>query len=291
LTPWARPRYATLADESGTTKDDMAEISPWLEAILKWIHVVAGVLWIGLLYFFNWVNGPFQGKMDGDTKKKVNPELLPRALYFFRWGAAYTWITGLLLLAVLYYHPFKSMMAQPEHAAGAGTALGIAAAIALGGWLVYDILWKSMAKNESMGVLVSLVLVVAVIAVMHFVGHVSARALYIHVGGMFGTAMAFNVWMRIWPSQRKIIAAVKDGKAPDAAIVSLAGLRSKHNTYMSVPLVFTMIVPHASSFYGFMGDMGWVLLVGVIVVGWGVTKLVYKKAASPAPAEYAPPAA
>jgi uncharacterized membrane protein len=268
----------------------MAEISPWLEAIFKWIHVVAGVLWIGLLYFFNWVNGPFQGKIDADAKKKVNPELLPRALYFFRWGAAYTWITGILLLLILYYHPFKSIMVQPEHAADAGMALGIGAAFALGGWIVYDILWKSMAKSETAGVAVSLVLVAGVIAVMHFVGHLSPRALYIHVGGMFGTTMAANVWMRIWPSQKKIIAGVRDGKPADASIVALAGLRSKHNTYMSVPLIFTMLVQHDSAFYGFMGDMGWALLIAVIVVAWGVTKLIYKKAASPAPAQFAPPA-
>jgi uncharacterized membrane protein len=74
-----------------------------LEILLRWLHVLAGIVWIGHLYFFNFVNGPFQGKMDGDTKKKVNPELLPRALYFFRWGAAWTWITGVLLLGIVFH--------------------------------------------------------------------------------------------------------------------------------------------------------------------------------------------
>ena len=72
-----------------------------LEAIFRWLHILAGITWIGLLYFFNWVNGPFQGKIDGPTKKIVNPELMPRALYWFRWGAAYTWFTGVLLLALV----------------------------------------------------------------------------------------------------------------------------------------------------------------------------------------------
>src|SRR5678815_1050370 len=75
-----------------------------LEAIFRWMHVLAGIIWIGHLYFFNWVNGPFQAKIDGPTKKAVNPELLPRALYWFRWGAAYTWFTGVLLLILVYYH-------------------------------------------------------------------------------------------------------------------------------------------------------------------------------------------
>src|SRR5499427_839882 len=75
-----------------------------LEAIFRWLHVFAGITWIGHLYFFNWVNGPFQGKIDGPTKKAVNPELLPRALYWFRWGAAWTWITGVLLLLLVFWH-------------------------------------------------------------------------------------------------------------------------------------------------------------------------------------------
>src|SRR6266699_90221 len=74
-----------------------------LEAIFRWLHVLAGIVWIGHLYFFNWVNGPFQAKIDGPTKKLVNPELMPRALDWFRWGAAYTWITGVLLLGLVYY--------------------------------------------------------------------------------------------------------------------------------------------------------------------------------------------
>ena len=77
---------------------------PALEALFRWIHIVAGIMWIGHLYFFNFVNGPFQGTMDGETKKKVNPELMPRALFWFRWGAAWTWVSGLLLLMLVFYH-------------------------------------------------------------------------------------------------------------------------------------------------------------------------------------------
>ena len=80
------------------------EINNVMQAILRWAHVVAGVMWIGHLYFFNWVNVPLAAKLDGPTKKAVVPELMPRALYWFRWGAAYTWITGVLLLGLVYYH-------------------------------------------------------------------------------------------------------------------------------------------------------------------------------------------
>ena len=80
-----------------------------LHPIFKWLHIFAGVMWIGLLYFFNFVNGAFAGTMDANTKKNVVPELMPRALYWFRWGAAWTWITGLVLLYVIFWHGSLSM--------------------------------------------------------------------------------------------------------------------------------------------------------------------------------------
>src|SRR5213594_5239877 len=77
---------------------------PALEALFRWIHIVAGIVWIGHLYFFNFVNGPFAATMDPDTRKKVVPQLMPRALYWFRWGAAWTWVTGVLLVLLVFYH-------------------------------------------------------------------------------------------------------------------------------------------------------------------------------------------
>src|SRR5205807_8463832 len=76
----------------------------WLNVIFRWTHLAAGVMWIGHLYFFNFVNSQVAKTYDADSKKKVVPELMPRALYWFRWGAAYTWITGILLMGVGYYH-------------------------------------------------------------------------------------------------------------------------------------------------------------------------------------------
>ena len=81
----------------------MEQASPWLDAIFRWTHVIAGITWIGHLYFFNWVNSQLAKTYDADSKKKVLPELMPRALYWFRWGAAYTWITGILLVGIVYY--------------------------------------------------------------------------------------------------------------------------------------------------------------------------------------------
>src|SRR5947209_1582527 len=222
-----------------------------LEAIFRWLHVLAGIVWIGHLYFFNWVNGPFQAKIDGPTKKIVNPELMPRALYWFRWGAAYTWITGVLLLGLVYY------MGEQALASGAGwsAAAIIMIAVTFLGVFLYDALWKSgLANNLRAAVIVSFVLGAIIIALFVHFAHFSYRGTLIHTAALFGTIMAFNVWFRIWPAQQKIIRATKNGEAADANVVKLAGLRSRHNTYMSVPLLWGMIGQHTTYFAG--GNLG-----------------------------------
>src|SRR5574337_904244 len=117
-------------------------ISPILESLFRWIHIVAGIIWIGHLYFFNFVNAPFGATIDGATKKKVIPELMPRALYWFRWGAAYTFVTGLFLLGLVYY--MGGSLVPTENArlsVGAGTAVSLA--ILVGAWILYDVMWKA----------------------------------------------------------------------------------------------------------------------------------------------------
>jgi len=206
------------------------------------------------------------------------PELMPRALYWCRWGAAYTWITGLVLMGLVIY--MGGVIVPTESSLGAGAASAIGLAIVLLGFVVYELVWNAMAKNEQAGVAVSFVLIVIVLFAMSRM--FSGRATYIHLGALFGTIMAANVWMRIWPNQRKIIAATKAGAVPDAALVALAGLRSKHNTYMSVPLAFTMVSNHFPTVYG--SEYGWAILAVLVLIGWGATKLLYNKAATPAPA-------
>src|ERR671938_1681084 len=111
-----------------------------LEAIFRWIHIFAGIIWIGHLYFFNWVNGPLQTKLDGPTKKLVVPELMPRALYWFRWGAAYTWITGILLLWVVYWA--GNAMGNDRMSSYGSGGLGVLIVIIC--FAIYDALWKNM---------------------------------------------------------------------------------------------------------------------------------------------------
>lgn len=237
------------------------------QSIFRWIHVVAGILWIGLLYFFNWVNGPFAATMDGETKKKVVPELMPRALFWFRWGAAYTWVTGILLLLLVFYHGGAAFESGQSSAIGyAGLGLALAAPF------IYEILAKTIKKNEVLAVVGVAIVAGLTWVMMSYLGF-GFRGYAIHIGAAFGTIMAFNVWFRIWPSQQKIITAIKGGTPPDAVVVALAGARSKHNTFMSVPLVLMMLNQHST----WMSSYWWSLAIAVGFAWIGV-KHLYAKA-------------
>jgi uncharacterized membrane protein len=240
-----------------------------LESLFRWFHVVFGILWIGLLYFFNWVNAGFAATMDAETKKKVVPELMPRALYWFRWGAAFTWITGVFLLLIVYYH--TGLLFDSGHW---GLFTLIMLAIVFFGVFIYDQLVNTVLKDLQTLFIAGLVIVFIVVCLMDYLAGWSYRGYAIHLGTMFGTTMAFNVWFRIWPAQQKIITATKNGEAPDAALVALAGMRSRHNTYMSVPLVFMMISQHATWAAG--GAPIWLTLI--VALGWMATYHIYGRA-------------
>ena len=250
-----------------------------LNELSRWMHILAGILWIGMLYFFNFVNGPFAGTLDGDTKKKVVPELMPRALFWFRWGAFWTWCTGVLMLLIVFYHGGLMFDADGTWTAGA-IVMVLTVFVAP---FIYDALQKSaLGKDPKTFGAVCFVLVSIVAALMALWGGFSYRAYNIHLASMFGTIMAFNVWFRIWPAQRVIIKGVKgDGPAADPALVAFAAGRSRHNTYMSVPLFWGMInqhTPTVATTLGIPAQYGFVLFLLVVLLGWHIVWHLYKKA-------------
>lgn len=253
------------------------DVNNWLQLIFRWAHVVAGIIWIGHLYFFNWVNGPFMAKLDGPTKKIVSPELMPRALFWFRWGAAWTWITGILLATLVYYHGKVVFEDPTSPSSNSWLWLVIVLILLAVGFVIYNAIMKAIA-NKVAAAAICLVIFAGVYLLLEYVGHFSGRALYIHTGAIFGTMMALNVWMIIWPYQKRIITATKAGTAPDPQDVAVAGLRSRHNTYMSVPLIFTMISNHYPTVYGMPPIQRDVVLAVIIAVGFVVTRLIYGKA-------------
>ncbi|MHB8416590.1 MAG: urate hydroxylase PuuD [Myxococcales bacterium] len=258
----------------------------WVEAIFRWIHVLAGILWIGHLYFFNFVNAQLAKTYDADSKKKVLPELMPRALFWFRWGAAFTWITGICLVSMVYYMTGEqgstfgrlalggSGGADAGGAVSHGAAIGISLAAIVVVFFVYDILWKMM-QDEKQETTATAISFAGIVAIAFGLSRVfDGRAMFIHLGVLFGTIMAMNVWMRIWPAQKKIIGGVKGtSPAPDASVVRLAGLRSKHNTYLSIPLIFFMVSNHYSDIFN--SNYAWVIASGVVLVGLLTAKRLY----------------
>ena len=261
-----------------------------INPIAKWLHIIAGITWIGLLYFFNFINGHVAATMDGDTKKKVVPELMPRALYWFRWGAAWTWVTGIILLYVIFWSGSLSMGESAGNTMfAADTEVTMWAHITLLftflSVFLYDFLYKSpIAKNLRLVTIISFILIGGAAYCMKFCAGFDYRAMNIHIGAMFGTIMAFNVWFRIWPAQQKIITAIRDGEAPNGDLVALAGLRSKHNTYMSLPLLWTMINEHTTVFaggnFGISESTNWLVLLAIVAIGWHIVFQLYKKSAS-----------
>lgn len=254
------------------------ELNTLMQAIFRWAHVVAGIAWIGHLYFFNFVNGPFQGKIDGPTKRAVNPELMPRALFWFRWGAAWTWITGLLLGGLIYYHGREAFDSDYRETQNPWLWLAVVLITLAVGFVIYNAIMKALA-NKDVAAGICLALFAGVYLFLEYVGHFGGRSLYIHAGMILGTMMALNVWMVIWPNQQKIITATKEGSplAADSPEVKIAGLRSRHNTYMSVPLVFFMISNHYPTMYA--GEYRDVCALGVVVVGLIAVRMMYGKAA------------
>jgi uncharacterized membrane protein len=263
------------------------EVSEWSNLFLRWFHVFSGILWIGSTYFFTWLDGRLHEEQaqggPGEpqvwmvhsggfyvVEKRTQPEL-QRKLHWFRWEAALTWLTGVLLLGLVYYHGGllvdDSVMALTDMQA---LWIGIAAIVL--GWPMYDFLMLSpVGKNDYAAAAVGFALITAAgYALTHIL---SGRAAYMHVGAILGTIMTANVWMRILPAQRNMIAATSAGNTPDAALVARAKLRSKHNTFLIWPVVLIMISNHFPvATYG--SAHNWVVLSVLVLVGWAAAKIV-----------------
>jgi len=272
-----------------------SNFNQWIQLALRWTHVFAGIMWVGTTFFFTWLDGRFTeltkeqtGQSPGPQgeggsyiwmvhsggfyrvdKQKV-PAVMPEKLHWFKWEAAVTWLSGIFLLALVYYH--GGLMVPFEDARiSASTAAWLSMALLAASWPVYNFLWFELVKNETAGVLVSVVLVAALSYFLTLM--FSGRAAYLQLGGMFGTIMAANVWMRILPAQGRMVAALKAGQTPDQVEAQRAKACSKHNTFMAVAAVFTMISNHFPSItYG--RQYSWVILTAMVLAGWGAAKII-----------------
>jgi uncharacterized membrane protein len=266
-------------------------LSEWLNLIFRWIHVFAGIMWVGTTYYFTWLDArlseeerkvptpdaPAQiwmvhsGGFYVVEKRKV-PDLASRTLHWFRWEAGTTWLSGMALLILVYYLGGGALVDSDVSSITVKTAIGLGIGVLIAGWIVYDLLMLSpLGRNEKAFAAVAYVLIVSLTYGLTRI--LSGRAAYIHVGATLGTIMAANVWMRILPAQRKMIAAINEGKKPNEALSAQAKLRSKQNTFMAVPVVFIMISNHFPGVtYG--DRYNWLILSILILLGWIAAKFV-----------------
>ena len=266
-------------------------LSEWLNLIFRWVHVFAGIMWVGTTYYFTWLDARLteEEKAVANTgtpaqiwmvhsggfyvveKRKV-PDLVSRTLHWFRWEAGTTWLSGFVLLVLVYYVGGGALVDPDVRDISITTAVLIGLGVLVVGWVVYDLMMLSpLGKNELAFAVIAYVLVVGL--AYGLTRTFSGRAAYIHVGAMFGTIMAANVWMRILPAQKKMIAAINEGRKPDDALSAQAKLRSKQNTFMAVPVVFIMISNHFPGVtYG--DRYNWIILSVLVLVGWIAAKFI-----------------
>ena len=242
------------------------DIAEWLNLATRWLHLTAGIAWIGSSFYFVWLDNHLKAPAEGDAsgelwsvhgggfyhnqKYQVAPSAMPERLHWFKWEAYFTWLSGFSLLVLIYYVGAQSFLIDPAKAPLSpvqGIGIGLASLVL--GWLVYDGLCRSPLKSNNLA-LGAFWFVILLWAAALLNSLFNARAAYLHIGAIVGTAMAANVFLIIIPNQKKVVADLIAGRAPDPALGAAAKQRSLHNNYMTLPVLFIMISHHYPMTYG-----------------------------------------
>ncbi|MCF5546623.1 urate hydroxylase PuuD [Pseudomonas salomonii] len=256
-----------------------AHLMEWLNLSVRWVHMITGVAWIGASFYFVWLENnlnrvnPKDG-LAGDLwaihgggiyhleKYKLAPPTMPDNLHWFKWEAYFTWMSGIALLCVVFYaNPTLYLLAPGSSLSGPeGVLLGIGSLFV--GWFIYSFLCDSaLGKRPALLGLILFVLLIA--AAYGFSKVFSGRGAYLHVGAVIGTIMVGNVFRIIMPAQRALVAAIAENRTPDPALPAKGLLRSRHNNYFTLPVLFIMISNHFPSTYG--SQYNWLILAGIAV--------------------------
>jgi uncharacterized membrane protein len=259
-------------------------ITEWLNLIIRFAHLIVGIAWIGASFYFVWLDNhlekPPEEKAEkgisGDlwaihgggfyevAKYKLAPPKMPTTLHWFKWEAYTTWITGFLLLSLMFYVGAESYLIDPrvqELTQWQAIGLGLGAIII--GVGSYELLVRTKLKDH--GLVLAVILFIIATALSYGLTQVfSARGAYMHMGAILGTIMAGNVFFGIMPSQRALVKAVEEGATPDAKYGLNAKLRSTHNTYITLPVLFIMISNHYPITYNHSAN--WLVLMAIILI-------------------------
>jgi uncharacterized membrane protein len=263
-----------------------AYILEWFSLLGRWVHMITGIAWIGASFYFVWLDNHLQAPAQASDdergvggeiwsvhgggfyhaqKYRVAPPVLPDTLHWFKWEAYTTWMSGVFLLALLYWYQADIYLIDPSSmplSKSVAVLLGIATLVV--GWLAYDALCKSrFGQNETAmaGIMLLLLTIVAWGLCQLF----SGRGAYMHFGAMLGSIMVANVFFVIMPGQRDLVAAKKEGRTPDPIHGITAKQRSVHNTYFTLPVLFVMISNHYAMTYG--QAWNWLILIAISVAG------------------------
>jgi uncharacterized membrane protein len=256
----------------------------WLDLLVRWLHVIAAIAWIGTSFYFIALDNHLRPPTEDDEaeqgvggeaweihgggfylvqKYRVAPPRLPEPLYWFKWEAYTTWLSGFALLIVLYYVNASTYLIDKSVAdLRPWQAIAISVALLAAAWAVYDVLCR-LVRNEL--VLAALLLGLVTLAAWGVSHLFAGRAEYIQIGAMLGTMMAGNVLFVIIPAHWDLIRAKRGGHEPDPAPGIRAKQRSVHNNYLTLPVLFTMISNHFPATYGH--SYSWLILVALLVIG------------------------
>jgi uncharacterized membrane protein len=256
----------------------------WLDLLVRWLHVIAAIAWIGASFYFIALDNhlrPPADEVDAEKgvggeaweihgggfyqvqKYRVAPRKLPEPLYWFKWEAYTTWLSGFALLIVLYYFNANTYLIDKSVAdLQPWQAIAISVALLVAAWVVYDALCRVIPNDLVLAALLTGLVTLAAWGVSQLF---SGRAEYIQIGAMLGTMMAGNVLFVIIPAHWELIRAKQAGREPDALPGLRAKQRSVHNNYLTLPVVFTMISNHFPATYGH--SYSWLILVALLVIG------------------------
>ncbi len=269
-----------------------AHVHEWLNLLVRWAHILFGIAWIGASFYFIFLENSLNRKyglrneIAGNLwaihgggfyyveKYKIAPEKLPTTLHWFKYEAYFTWLTGFLLLVIVYYTNAQSYLINASvMKLSVEQAIAISLATLIGSWFLYDALCKSPLKKYTS--IFATIGFTVVVLIAYFLTHIfDGKAAFIHVGALLGTIMVGNVFFVIIPSQKALVKAAIEGKPLDENLGKNAGLRSLHNNYITLPVIFTMISNHFPSTFG--NELNWLILTGISLAGAGARHFINK---------------
>ncbi len=256
------------------------ELVEWLNLLARWVHVIAGIMWVGNSLLFNWLDRSLRPEDEGRDavghawllhsggfyfveKTHLRSTAMPPFVHWFKWQSYTTWITGFSLVILVYYMGGAAYLIDPTiWKLTQAQAIGLSLGLLIGGWIIYDVFYRIVGKSVLTPIIGGIAASGAIYGLCHLF---SGRGAFLQAGAMIGSLMAGNVFFHIIPSQRELYSAIKAGKGSKLSLADRAKQRSIHNNYFTFPVLLAMISNHFGSIYGHR--LNWLLLMILFATG------------------------